>query len=143
MGDDGTLYKTVDETILDNYKSLVELADIITPNATEAKFLDIDYDTFKQNGQKYLITSVSDGDNYYVEGFDGYEFKVPFKKLPKRLTGTGDLFDGLFIIYYLEGKSIEEACRKTVEIISKIYKDVIEYSTDENINIERYLSLID
>lgn len=143
MGDDGSLYETIDETILDNYKSLVELADIITPNATEAKFLDIDYDTFKQNGQKYLITSVSDGDNYYVEGFDGYEFKVPFKKLPKRLTGTGDLFDGLFIIYYLEGKSVEEACKKTVEIISKIYKDVIEYSTDENINIERYLSLID
>ena len=143
MGDEGALYPTLDEKMLDNYKSLLDISDIISPNATEAKFLDIDYEDFTRKGKKYLITSVEEYGKYFVKGYDEGEFKVSFDKLPKRLTGTGDLFDGLFIAYFLDGYSIEEACQKTVDIISKIYRDVIEYSTNENINIERYLDLID
>lgn len=143
MGDDGSLYPTLDETMLENYKSLLDISDIISPNATEAKFLDIDYEDFTRRGKKYLITSIEEDGKYFVKGYDEDEFKVPFDKLPKRLTGTGDLFDGLFIAYFLDGYSIEKSCQKTVDIISKIYKDVIEYSTNENINIERYLDLID
>lgn len=143
MGDDGTLYPTLDEKMLDNYKSLLDISDIISPNATEAKFLDINYQDFTKNGKKYLITSAHEEGEYFVKGYDEGEFKVFFEKLPKKLTGTGDLFDGLLIAYILDGYSIEEACQKTVDIISKIYRDVIKYSTNENINIERYLDLID
>lgn len=143
MGDDGSLYPSIDETILNNYKSLLEIADIITPNSTEAKFLALDYEKLKKSGKKFIITSVKENDEYLVKGYDTYDFKVSFKKLPNRLTGTGDLFDGLFIAYYLEGFSIEETTKKTVKSISKIYKKVIEESKEDNINIEKYLDLID
>lgn len=142
MGDDGSLYPTVDEAILENYKSLVDIADIITPNSTEAKFLAIDYDKYKKAGKKFLITSVKEDNKYFVKGYDGYDFEIPYEKLPKRLTGTGDLFDGLFIAYYLEGACIEESAKKTVETISKIYKMVIETTDQDNINIEKYLNFI-
>lgn len=143
MGDDGHLYKSLDESMIENYKSMIDLADIITPNATEAKFLDIDYDKLKEKGKKYLITSVKEEEKYFVKGFDTYDFKIPFKKLPKRMTGTGDLFDGLFIAFILDGFSLEEASMRSVGIISKIYEDAIKTVSDENINIERYLYLID
>lgn len=143
MGDDGSLYPSIDETILNNYKSLLEIADIITPNSTEAQFLALDYEKLKKSGKKFIITSVKENDEYFVKGYDTYDFKVSFKKLPNRLTGTGDLFDGLFIAYYLEGFSIEETTKKTVTSISKIYKKVIEESKEDNINIEKYLDLID
>lgn len=142
MGDYGKLYKGVDENILDIYRSMVGLADIITPNATEAEFLGIDFDKFKESGKKYLITSTVEGEKYFVDGFDGYDFRVPFKKLPQRLAGTGDLFDGLFIAFYLDGLAIEDASRKSVQLISQIYEEVIKYSTDGNINIEKYLGLL-
>lgn len=142
MGDNGKLYKGVDETILDIYKSMVGLADIITPNATEAEFLGIDFDKFKKSDKKYLITSTIEGEKYFVKGFDGYDFRIPFKKFPQRLAGTGDLFDGLFIAFYLDGLAIEDASRKSVHLISQIYEEVIKYTTDGNINIEKYLGLL-
>lgn len=140
MGDDGSLYKGLDQSMVDNYKDLVKIADLISPNQTEAELLNMD---LKSLGISYFITSKNEGDKYFVEGFDREEFTIPFEKLPGRLTGTGDMFDGFLIIYLLEGKSLEEAGKKTVELISKIYKLAIEEASNENINIERYLYLID
>ena len=143
MGDEGALYEGVDENTLNIYRSLLDISDIITPNSTEAKFLEIDYDKFKKDNKKYALTSCRQGDDFYVDGFDRDQFKVYFEKLPKRLTGTGDLFDGLLIHYLITTNDFKKACEKSVKVISQIYKKVITSTDDDNINIEKYLDLID
>ncbi|MDO5047598.1 MAG: bifunctional hydroxymethylpyrimidine kinase/phosphomethylpyrimidine kinase [Anaerococcus sp.] len=140
MGDNGSLYTGLSDDIIDNYRSLISLADLISPNATEAKLLDMD---LKNASKSYLITSKNEGDSYFVEGYDKDIFRVYFEKLPSNLAGTGDMFDGFIILNLLKGLSLKEACERSVKVISKIYKLNMDQGSNQSINIEKYLNLID
>ena len=145
MGDDGSLYEGVGEEKIEIYKEILAYADILMPNFTEANLLSLDkYKDLIKDNKKYIITSVYDESGYYTLGIGQDLHKSYFKKLDLNYTGTGDLMDALFIIYYLENndfnKSIDLEVDKMSEIL-KLQKNLIPDSNE--IMIESYLSMLD
>lgn len=143
MGDDGALYPDLDETKVANYKGFVDIADIIIPNETEAKFLDLDINKLTKNGKKIIVTSANKDGKPAVLYYDGEENAIFYDKKDIKVGGSGDLFDGLFIGYLLKDFDIPKAIEKTCQDIIKI----IVANEKKNpgaieINIEKYLTLI-
>lgn len=134
MGDKGSLYKSLDESIIKVYKDILDVADIILPNFTEASLLT-DYkfdnprsllDYFSSFGKKLIITSVKEGNKFYIYAKEFDFIKVEFKYISHSFGGTGDLFDALFINFYLAGFSFIESIEKTRIMIEKILKKQME-----------------
>lgn len=144
MGDDGSLYQGLDESKIENYKDLIEVADILIPNETEAKFLDLDIKKLTENGKKIIITSANTNDKSSIIYNDGRQTIIPYEKLDLKVGGTGDLFDGLFIGYLLKDFKMIEAINQTSKDIIKILlANERENPGAREINIERYLTLIE
>ncbi|MDD2495360.1 MAG: pyridoxamine kinase [Tissierellia bacterium] len=146
MGDHGFTYKTYSEDMISKMSRLVESADIITPNLTEAciltgkKYTDdnLSIDTLKE----YLVALSNLGPGIVVitgiktdEGesinvcFDKSKnefYKVPYDYINKRYPGTGDLFTSLFLGYLLNNddlpKAIEKASRFVTSAVLITYK---------------------
>lgn len=144
MGDDGVLYQGLDESKIANYKDLLDVADIIIPNETEAKFLDLDIKNLTAKGKKIIITSASDGEKPCVTYYDGQKSTLAYQRLDLKVGGTGDLFDGLFIGYFLKNIEIKKAIEKTTQDIGKILlANEKENPGASEINIEKFLNLIE
>lgn len=144
MGDDGSLYPGLDDSKVANYKDLLDIADIIIPNETEAKFLNIDRNQILLNKQKLIITSAVKEDKSVVLLYDEDLIHIPYDKQDLKVGGTGDLFDGLFIGYLLKNHDIKTAIDKTCkDIIKIILANDRDYPGAEEINIEKYLTLIE
>lgn len=131
MGDDGSLYQGVGKEKIDIYKDLLKISNIILPNHTEAKLLGLDnFEKLVNGGRNYVITSIEESDRPYTLGISDSLYKVYYEKIDVKYAGTGDLFDGFFLSYYLENNdfnlSIEKAVRdmsKILRIQKKSYKD--------------------
>ncbi len=145
MGDNGKLYKGVDEEKIGNYKALLDIADITTPNFTEANFLGLtDYEKLISDDKKYVITSVNDDEKYYILGIDKELTKVDFEKIDVRLAGTGDLFDALFLSNYIETHDFKSSVENAATSIDRIIrKHINERPCDADIYIESYFDLLD
>ena len=144
MGDDGELYQGLDESKIANYKDLLEVADIIIPNETESKFLDLNIKNLTSQSKKIIITSQSTGGKPCVTYNDERENVIPYEKIDLKVGGTGDLFDGLFIGYFLKNIEIKKAIEKTTQDIGKILlANEREYPGANEINIEKFLNLIE
>ncbi len=145
MGDNGSLYKGLNEEKIALYKDMLTFTDIVTPNLTEADLLGLtDYNKLIKDDKKYLITSVNDKDGYHNLGIDKDLHKTYFKNLDVDYAGTGDLMDGLFIIYYLESKDFNKAINQASLKMSQILKAQKDSQAESNeIMIESYLSLLD
>lgn len=144
MGDDGLLYPGLDARKVNNYKDLLDIADIIIPNETEAKFLDIDRKEILESDKKLIITSAIKDDKSVVLLYDKEEITIHYKKQDLKVGGTGDLFDGLFIGYFLKDYDIKTAIEKTCkDIIKIILANDRNYPGASEINIEKFLTLIE
>lgn len=140
MGDHGILYATYTEEMCEEMKNLVGLADVVTPNVTEACILT---DTpYKETGwtrrellnmammlrlmgaKSVVITGVREG-NFYTNvvlgrGMREAEF-VKVKSGGGQRPGTGDVFSSVLAGAVLNGKSL----RDSVEQASRFVKDCI------------------
>ena len=144
MGDDGALYPGLDDNKITNYKDLLDIADIIIPNETEAKFLEIDKEDFLNSNKKLIITSALRGNESVVLLYEKEEIPIPYQKQDLKVGGTGDLFDGLFIGYLLKNYDIKTAIEKTCkDIIKIIIANDRNYPGASEINIEKFLTLIE
>nr|WP_072536364.1 bifunctional hydroxymethylpyrimidine kinase/phosphomethylpyrimidine kinase [Anaerococcus mediterraneensis] len=142
MGDDGALYPGLDKSKIDNYKDMLEVADIVIPNQTEAKFLDLTQNPIKD--KSLIITSCKDGHKNFVKIINDNPDQIPYEKIDIKVGGSGDLFDALFLGYYLQDKNIEKSVEKTIKSISKILKAQAKDRPEAiEINIEKYLNLIE
>lgn len=153
MGDDGELYSTYTMQMRDRMYELCELADIITPNLTEASFLagakytdTSEYSEFMAQsyvsrlvGRLYLpkktkivVTGVSHSGNmfgtYGILGDDVYDGNIGYmysvKRVEKSYPGTGDLFASVLLGSILCGKPLDEA----MKLASDHIRVVMEYS---------------
>lgn len=143
MGDDGRLYNGVTQETVKNMRELCEVADIITPNFTEAAFLTgmyldkkcVDQDEIycmldKLSGgkkQSVVITSVDGTDGgHYVCGFsretDQY-FIYPFKMIPVRFPGTGDLFSAYMVGDIVRGWPLKQAVRHAMARVYELIEN--------------------
>ena len=148
MGDGGSKYPTYTDEMCEATKGLVDGADVLTPNLTEASIItgipyegqDVDEayvrrvtDALLQMGAKSVVIKgvVHEGEqvirNYVaVSGGEGVE-EVAGELLPFMLHGTGDLFaSGLTAAIYA-GRSLLES----VEFACKLVRDAMRITPEQ------------
>lgn len=165
MGDDGKLYGTMNENMISQMKKLINKADIITPNFTEAAFLlnkpyikYIEDEEIKQwaielsdmGPETVIITSVPDSkDNMdtSVIAFDRTNnvfWKVSCRYIPAFYPGTGDTFTSVIIGSLLQGDSLPIALDRGVQFITQCIKASygFNYPKREGVLLEKVLDIL-
>ena len=151
MADHGKLYKTYTLEMQKKMKLLVEKADIITPNMTEACFLleepfingSIDNQEIKRILKKLsdfgpdivVITSVKGyNGSFYNIGYkrsDDTFWKVDYEQIPSQYPGTGDIFTSVFTGCLLNGDNLPVAMDKATQFLSHAVRMTYECKTSE------------
>lgn len=149
MADHGKPYKTCSVELCSRMKELVAIADIITPNITEAAILlgenPMQADVSMQQIRSFLvrlsemgpkivvITSVfSDGKTYNV-GYDREHSKfwrIRYNMINANYPGTGDVFAAVLTGSILRGDSLPIAMNRATEFLERAIKTTYSYSTD-------------
>ena len=134
MGDHGRAYSSITETHVQKMKELLPLADIITPNITEACLLTgtpyrEDYDLprlrdilrkLAELGPRHVVlTGVPYGPDKlgvlaYTPAEDRF-FEYGSHRIDAHFPGTGDLFSSACVGALMRGKPLEEALRLAVD----------------------------
>lgn len=150
MGDHGKAYRTCTPELRQGMKSLVRIADIITPNPTEAAMLlgekstpmDFSMGQIKswlarlaeQGPDIVVITSVDfiSGEKCNV-GFDKRHstyWKVPYEYIPVNYPGTGDIFASVLVGSILKGDSLPIAMNRATSFLELAIKTTFSYSAE-------------
>lgn len=136
MGDGGQLYPTYTPELADAVKGLVDGADILAPNLTEAAYLagmpyagqNVDesqvnrlLDALLGMGAKNVVLKGIDREDgllrNYVAGSDGSRACLSHERLPYMLHGTGDLFASAVSAAVFCGRTVEEAAQFAGEFV--------------------------
>lgn len=163
MADNGKPYKTCTPELCSRMGELAAIADIITPNITEAAMLlsenplqpDVSMQKIKsclvrlsELGPKIVvITSVfSDGRTYNV-GYDRDHSKfwrIPYNLINAHYPGTGDVFASVLTGSILRGDSLPIAMNRATAFLERAIKTTYSYSTDsrEGIMLESCLDFL-
>lgn len=141
MGDGGKMYPTYTEELCNAMRALVEGADVLTPNLTEAAILtnteykgqDINEDEVKNltdallrmGAKSVVIKGIVHGDGLirnYAAGEDGSFVELSSELLPYMLHGTGDLFASAALAAIMCEKTLPDA----VDFAGGIVRDAME-----------------
>ena len=142
-------------------KHLVPLADVITPNLTEASYLlDIPYlseeeitmerlekiaQALADKGPKQvIITGISREEkigNFVYEKGEESSF-IGTKKIGGERSGTGDVFTGIITGSIVRGDSLTTSVRKAVDFIGKAlaYTETLNLPPAQGIAFEEFLT---
>ncbi len=167
MGDDGELYSTYNLTLRDRMKELCSVADIITPNLTEACFLSGEEyrdtssleggEAFKYaNSLREKLSYLSHGKTIitgipYACGMfgtyghseddfsEGYMYSV--KRISRSYPGTGDLFASVLLGAILAGRELCDALRFASDYICKVMEHTARFPTPirDGVDFESFL----
>lgn len=162
MGDHGKLYKTCTSSLCKRMSELVSIADIITPNMTEAAILlGEEYPKFALSAQQIkswlvklsekgpqtvVITGVTLLDNKVCNV--GYNkktnsfWRVDCDYVPVNYPGSGDIFASVLVASILKGDSLPIAINRATSFTEIAIKTTYSYSSDtrEGIMLEYCLS---
>lgn len=144
MGDNGKLYSSYNDEMINSIKKLCSISDILLPNLTEACILtDTVYDAENINTDtlikiceklskksKICITGIVKDDeilNFLYENGDYNIVKVA--KVGEVRSGTGDVFASIVSSYILRGETLLNSVKTATNFISK----TLEVSLDEPI----------
>lgn len=163
MADNGVPYKMCTPELRSRMKELTAIADIITPNVTEAAMLlgesPVQPDLSSQKMKSFLlklselgpdivvITSVfSDGKAYNI-GYDKKHskfWKVRYNYINVNYPGTGDVFASVLTGSILRGDSLPIAMNRATAFLEIAIKTTFSYSTDtrEGIMLENCLDFL-
>ena len=165
LGDNGVLYTSMDRTMIDEMQQLIQVADVITPNLTEAALLldrpypeSLDIAELKEWSRaladkgpaKVIISGVPERGKVnqttvvaYNSRDDRY-WKVSCHYLPTHYPGTGDSFTSVIVGALLTGDSLPIALDTAVQFVSAGVRATFghEYDTREGILLERVLPLL-
>jgi len=144
MGDDGALYQTFTEELVEGMRTLCRHAHIITPNYTEACLLtgtsyrptesmteaqvdalcdELAHKLHGMGPRRVVITGIDLGDTVRTAAYDrGERFVCDRKKLSARYPGTGDIFASVLLGNLLSDVAfpgaVQNACRFVSHAIS-------------------------
>ncbi len=161
MGDEGEYYSTYASEMALEMRKLISVADIITPNVTEASFLlqrepkksytDEDIrglisELYDMTGASIIVTGIKGkGSVNSAYSSDGKNIGITENEaIAKHYPGTGDVFASVLLGAILKGKALPLA----VEFASKFVKIVMEYSMQydyparEGVLFEKKLNLL-
>ncbi|WP_416195587.1 pyridoxamine kinase [Selenomonas sp.] len=160
MGDYGKLYSSYTQEMCDGMKRLLALADIVTPNLTEAcRLLDRPYpeggrveaaeleymaaELAAQGPSQVVITGLSEGEmieNFVYEAGRGTLLKE--KKVGGDRSGSGDAFAAIVAASLVRGASLTDAVKKAADFISKClaYAVALDLPWNYGLPFEEYLT---
>lgn len=148
MGDGGVKYPTYTDELCAAMAELVDGADILTPNLTEASILtgipyqgqDVSVEFIQQNANKLLEMDakavvikgvVHEGEsiirNYIATTDEPQVVEVSSELLPYMLHGTGDLFASALTAVVYTGRSLREA----VEFAGELVRDAMRITREQ------------
>jgi len=165
MADNGKLYSTFTCELVSEMRRLIEKADVITPNLTEAAFLldeewDINMSIDKAKDWALrladkgpgivIITSVPEENNHKTAAIAYHRktqrfWKVSIEYLPASYPGTGDTFTSVVTAALLQGDSLPIAMDRAVNFINIGVRATFghDYDPREGIMLERVLHTLD
>lgn len=160
MGDYGKLYSSYTQEMCDGIKRLLALADIVTPNLTEAcRLLDRPYpeggrveaaeleymaaELAARGPSQVVITGLSEGEmieNFVYEAGRGTLLKE--KKVGGDRSGSGDAFAAIVAASLVQGASLTDAVKKAADFISKClaYAVALDLPWNYGLPFEEYLT---
>lgn len=151
MGDNGIIIKTYTPEMCSTMRELVAIADIVTPNLTEAYILtgrdyvdgEIDSNTSRElcaqiielGAKNVVLTGVVRGNTLYncAMSSDSFYFEVAVDLLPYHMHGTGDLFTSVLTAGIVSSYSLKES----VESAAHFVRDAMIVSNDIEDAFER------
>ena len=168
LGDNGKLYGTMNNEMVEEMKKLISKADIITPNFTEVTFLlnkpykkEISEAEVKEwlvelanMGPKIVIaTSFPDENSHKADrktnviAYDKENdvfWKVSCKYIPASYPGTGDAYTSVVIGSLLQGDSLPIAIERGVQFITQciLASYGFKYPNREGVLLERMLDVL-
>ncbi|MBQ5702482.1 MAG: bifunctional hydroxymethylpyrimidine kinase/phosphomethylpyrimidine kinase, partial [Peptococcaceae bacterium] len=145
LGDDGALYDTMDQQMVEEMGRLIAHADIITPNMTELKLLldlpaerelyaedlaEILPQMAAKGPETVVVTGVHRKDGgrcvcCYQKNLAQYQ-EIAYKELPTCYPGTGDIFASVLIGGILQGRTLQESIQLSADFICHAVADAIE-----------------
>ncbi len=142
MGDNGKLYSTYTPRMQERMKTLIQKANIITPNYTEACFLL--GENYQENScdieqmKDWLLRLAGFGPDIVVMtgihiaaekminiGYDkrkGAFWEVISDYIPARYPGTGDVFASVLVGGLLKGEGLQAAMRRAADFVALAVK---------------------
>ena len=170
MGDDGVLYSTYNEELVDGIRHLSSYAEVLTPNLTEACLLTrtpytdtaecpIDEARAFANGlldrlresvcphARIVITGVhlAGGEvaNFGLDA-DDTRFCVSRPHRGHAYPGTGDIFASVLLGALLDGDSFEAACARAADFTGLLIEESSKIDTPARMGValESYLHLL-
>ena len=160
MGDYGKLYPSYTQEMCDKMRSLLGVADLVTPNLTEAcQLLDIPYPTdgivtddelcemaealAARGPKQVVITGLHEGDT--IKNFLYEEGKIAIVRAPKiggDRSGSGDAFAAIVAASLIRGEELEVAVQKAASFISRCLAYALELDLPWNYGLpfEEYLT---
>ncbi|WP_291650450.1 pyridoxamine kinase [Clostridium sp.] len=160
MGDNGILYDTFTENMCDKMKELVSIANIVTPNLTEACILtDKEYKKYNTSDEevkeiakkiaqmgpeKIIITGIIRESEIYNFAYDKERdefFIVKSIFNNESYSGTGDIFTSIIIGLLLNNHDLNFAIRNSTNFIYEAIKYTSKFKTNpkEGIMFEVFL----
>ena len=150
MGDNGKAYKTCGESLQKGMKELVAVADLITPNKTEAAMLlSESYNTSPMSrsearslllrlsrlGPKCVVVTgveLASGElaNIGYDGENGSFWYVPCEYVPVSYPGCGDIYASVLTGAMLGGASLPIAMGKATAFAELCVKTTFSYGSD-------------
>ena len=138
MGDEGKPYSLITPELINNMRTLVAEADIITPNYTEACFLlkkeykgnDVDWrdllpwlpELAAMGPEKVVITGIPDGEKLVNLGYEkstGCFYIGSNSRIGERYPGTGDIFASVLLGKLLWQEGFGVALSKAGEFVAE------------------------
>ena len=161
MGDDGKLYSVYTSQMQEQMRMLIQKADIITPNYTEAGFLlgNSYQDTVveEESIKNWLVQLAAFGPSIVIItgipltnkrimnlGYDkdkGCFWQVVNEVIPARYPGTGDIFASVLIGALLQNSSLPVAMKRSADFVAAGLKATFEAGTPtrEGLLLEKVL----
>ena len=170
MGDGGQKYATFSDHLCNEVKTLAKMADVVTPNVTEACLLTgIDYNEFIKNTnvnnfeqrfyylakkvsqlgpKKAVITGWESNEQtkqVYNFVYDNGEFDYTKNDMyGGHYSGTGDIMASIITGKLACGKSLFDATKTAADFVAVAVKDAFENNVPQNdgVNFEKFLHLL-
>ena len=147
LGDDGELYATCTEELVSGMRHLIQEADVITPNVTEAAFLLgkpvpscedeallASWLPLLSEGKRgVVLTGVHRKGRIGALSItaEGERFACFSKEIHRSYPGTGDLFACVLLGMLLQGKTLRRAVAKAVDFTALCAAQTAKLGTPE------------